>query len=141
MQTARQLLGVLLLATALAAWILWVITPLIHDGSDSYPYWEILNYFMAFSVLAALANNSYAKWVFDRTRPAGGAIEREWLVVNLLFLAALVLAGWFYWNWFYYFVPENEPGAAAIHLEMWTLINPLFYLTCGATGFRMLRGA
>ncbi len=141
MRAGKLFLAVVLLATAVAAWILWIITPLIHDGSDSYPYWEILNYFMAFSVLVALAYNLGAKLGYDRVPTANGAVDREWLVVNLLLLASLVLAAWFYWNWFYYFVPANEPGAAAIHLQMWTLINPLFYLTCGATGYRMLKRA
>ncbi len=141
MRTVSAALGAVLLATAVAAWLLWVITPLIHDGSDSYPYWEALNYFMAFSVLVALAANAAVKRAFDRANSSDGPVTRRWLTVNLLFFASLVLAAWFYWNWFFSFFPESEPGAADIHLEMWTLINPLFYLTCGVTGYRLLRGA
>ena len=141
MRLIKQILAVGIIATAVAAWVLWVVTPLIHDGADDYPFWQILNFFMAASVLVVLVNNAAAKWTFDRAHPGDTTISREWLVVNLLFFASLVLAAWFYWNWFYYFVPENEPGAADIHLEMWTLINPLFYLVCGATGFRMFRGS
>ena len=141
MRTAVPALGVVLLATAAAAWLLWVITPLIHDGSDSYPFWEILNYFMAFSILVALLVNAVGKRAYDRANSSDGPITRRWLTVNLLFFASLVLAAWFYWNWFFNFFPESEPAAADIHLEMWTLINTLFYLTCGMTGYRMLRGA
>lgn len=141
MRVVNLALGGLLLATAVAAWILWVATPLFHDGSDSYPYWEALNYFMAFSVFVALLVNAVGKRAYDRANPGDGPITRRWLTANLLFFASLVLAAWFYWNWFFQFFPENEPGAAEIHLEMWTLINPLFYLTCGVTGYRMLSGA
>ena len=139
MRAIRLVLAVVLIATAVAAWVLWVTTPLIHDGSDDYPFWQVLNYFMAASVVVALAHNAWAKWEFDRSGPDDAAITREWLAVNVLFFASLVLAGWFYWNWFHTFVPENEPGAAEIHLEMWTLINPLFYLVSGATGFQLIK--
>ncbi len=140
MRTVHVALGLVLLATAIAAWVFWVITPLIHDGSESYPYWEVINYFMAFSVLVALVVNAAGKLAYDRANSGDGPITRRWLTVNLLLFASIVLAGWFYWNWFFYFFPESEPGTAEIHLEMWTLINPLFYLTSGGTGYRLIKG-
>ena len=50
MAMLNKAVAVYLLLTALAVAVLLMVTPLIHDGSDSYPIWEILNYFMAAGV-------------------------------------------------------------------------------------------
>ena len=46
-----RIIGAYLLLTAIAVFVLLIITPLIHDGSADYPQWQIMNYFMALGAL------------------------------------------------------------------------------------------
>ena len=50
--TLARIIGAYLLLTAIAVFVLLIITPLIHDGSPDYPYWQVVNYFMALGALA-----------------------------------------------------------------------------------------
>ena len=61
MAMVNKAVAVYLLLTALAVAVLLMVTPLIHDGSDSYPIWEILNYFMAAGVITTLVANYICK--------------------------------------------------------------------------------
>ena len=54
MDMVKRILGVFLVATGLAAAVLLMATPLIHDGSADYPLWKILNWFMAAGVVVVL---------------------------------------------------------------------------------------
>ena len=54
MDLAKRIVGYYLLLTALAAALLLIVTPLIHDGSPEYPLWKILNWFMAAGTVAIL---------------------------------------------------------------------------------------
>ncbi len=85
-----------MLAVALVA-MNWIITPLYHDGSDHYPVWAVVNGFMAFAV-ALIVN--YSRQCALPDRGADGAITREYLEVNLAFYGSILLAAFFYSNWF-----------------------------------------
>ena len=72
----------------------------------------------------------------------GAGVTRAYLEVNLAFYASIVLALWWFWNWFYSLFPENEPEVfGLIHLEWWAFINPLMAPVLGATGFHLWRAA
>ena len=136
-----RVLAVVHIVLAFAVGLNWIATPLYHDGSDSYPVWEFLNYFMAVAVLIALIVNFLSKRALDR-EPSDGALTRQYFEVNLAFYASIVLALWYYWNFFGSLFPETESAAVGlIHLEMWTLVDPLFVLVSGVTGFRLWRMA
>ena len=49
-----RIIGAYLLLTAIAVFVLLIITPLIHDGSPDYPFWTYINYFMALGALLML---------------------------------------------------------------------------------------
>ena len=137
----KRVLAVIHIVLAIAVGLNWIATPLYHDGSDSYPVWEFLNYFMAVTVLVALIVNFLSKRALDREK-SDGSLNRPYFEANLAFYASIVLALWYYWNFFGSLFPETESAAVGlIHLEMWTLINPLFVLTTGVTGFRLWRMA
>ena len=110
-------------------------------AAANIPVWVILNWFMASTIIVALDRNIRGKLALWGTDPDVPLTGRR-VQVNLLFYATIVLTLWFFWNWFYGFFPQNEPDVVGlIHLEMWTLINPLFVLTIGVTGFNLWQEA
>ena len=137
----QRVLGVIHIVLAFAVGLNWIATPLYHDGSDYYPVWVFLNYFMAVAVLIALIVNFLSKRALDNAE-SDGSLTRRYFEVNLAFYASIVLAMWYYWNFFGSLFPETESAAVGlIHLEMWTLVDPLFVLVVGVTGFRLWRMA
>ena len=46
MEIVRRLLGVFLVVIAIVVAINLMATPLYHDGSEDYPIWKIVNWFM-----------------------------------------------------------------------------------------------
>ena len=139
MEILKRLLSLFFLLVAAAVAVNWVATPLYHDGTADYWVWEAMNWPMAVAVALALVANAMRKFGLQ-SGDSGGAITREYLEVNLAFYASIVLALWFYWNWFYSLFPESEPEAVGlIHLQWWAFINPLVVLVLGATGARLWR--
>ena len=109
-------------------------TPLYHDGSEDYPIWKIVNWFMAIGVVAALIVNAMRK----RALGAGGANEpsvREYLRVNLTYYTTIILTILFFWGWFWTLNPESETGKAVTsHLVYFPIMDSLFVVVCLATG-------
>ena len=141
MEMLKRVLAVVHIVLAIAVGLNWIATPLYHDGSDNYPVWVFLNYFMAVAVLIALIVNFLSKRALDREE-SDGSINRQYFEVNLAFYASIVLVLWYYWNFFGSLFPETESAAVGlIHLEMWALVDPLFVLVSGVTGFRLWRMA
>ena len=68
MEIVRRLLGVFLVVIAIVVAINLMATPLYHDGSEDYPIWKIVNWFMAIGVVVALITNAMRK----RALGAGG---------------------------------------------------------------------
>ena len=141
MTLLKRLLAGFLIAAALTAFVNWIATPLYHDGGNDYPVWAAFNWVMAVAVALTLAVNLARKVRLGADRP-DGPVTRKHLEANLSFYASVVLAAWYYWNWFHSLFPENEPDLVGeIHLAAWVLINPLFTVLCGATGLYLLRKA
>ncbi len=138
MAIAQRLVSVFLVVVALAVAINWLASPIIDNSSGDYNIWGVLNWFMAAATAIVLAVNVMRKVKL----PSNGSITREYLEVNVSFYASLLLALWYYWNWFNALFPENEPGVVGtIHLAYWGLIDPLLVLVVGATGFHVWRHA
>ena len=141
MALSKRLLGAFLIATALAAVLNWTATPLYNDGGSEYGVWKILNWFMAVAVALVLAVNLARKIGLGNDQP-DGPVTRKHMETNLSFYGSVALTGWFFWNWFHSFLPENEPELVGeIHLAAWVLINPLFVVVCAATGLYLFREA
>ena len=137
MNALKKIAAVYLILVAAVAGVHWIIVPLYDNSSGDYPVWVFLNWFMASTVLVALDRNIRGKLALRGSDPDAPLTGRR-VQVNLLFYATIVLTLWYFWNWFYGFFPQNEPPVVGlVHLEMWTLINPLFVLTIGVTGFSL----
>ena len=141
MSILKRIAAIYLITVAALAGLHWIITPLYDNSSGAYPVWVILNWFMASTIIVALDRNIRSKAALRGSDPDAPLTGRR-VQVNLLFYATIVLTLWFFWNWFYGFFPQNEPDVVGlVHLEMWTLINPLFVLTMGVTGFSLWQEA
>jgi len=114
----------ILLATAVG--IHFIITSLYHPGGDEpYTAWHVMDWFMAVSVLMALGLSLGRKRALD-SEPHW----RDYLEANLTFYGAVLLALWFFWNWFGVFGGQDSG-------TFWGFINPLFVIVVGSLGFRM----
>ena len=137
MYTLKKIAAIYLILVAAVAGVHWIIVPLYDNSSGDYPVWVFLNWFMASTIIVALDRNIRGKLALRGSDPDAPLTGRR-VQVNLLFYATIVLTLWYFWNWFYGFFPQNEPPVVGlVHLEMWTLINPLFVLTIGVTGFSL----
>ena len=116
---------------AVAVGVHFIITPLYHPGGDEpFTAWEVMNWFMAVSVVLVLLG-SFAR---KRRMDAGEADTRTSLEVNVVFYAALGLFLWYFWNWFGVFTDQGNG-------TLWAFIDPLFVLVVGPSGLRIWRGA
>ena len=135
MSILKRVAAIYLIVVAAAVGAHWIIVPLYDNSSGEYPVWVFLNWFMASTIIIALDRNIRGKLALRGGDPDAPLSGRR-VQANLLFYATIVLTMWYFWNWFYSFFPQNEPEVVGlVHLEMWTLISPLFVLTIGTTGF------
>ena len=140
MPTLTRILGIFLVATAVVVGINWVITPIHHDGSPQYPVWQVVNWFMAFSVVVTLIVNIARKRAIGNDG-ADSPITREYLEANVAFYASLLLAPWFFTNFLTYdFFIDNIPAAGiAAKNVWWEFIDGLFVLVAGSTDCHLWR--
>ena len=135
MAMLNKAVAVYLMLTALAVAVLFMITPLIHDGGDDYPIWEILNYFMVVGVLVALIVNYMCKRKQD-------ASDQSDLAGSLVFYGAIVLTMLFFWEWFWTLNPDSETGNAALsHTVYFPLVDALYVVIALTTGRELWRAS
>ncbi len=119
---------------AVAVGVHFIITPLYHPGGDEpFTAWEIMNWFMAVSVVIVLVGSFMRKRRMD-AEADGASDARRSLEVNIVFYAALGLFLWYFWNWFGVFSDQANG-------TLWAFIDPLFVLVVGPAGLRMWRAA
>ena len=130
---AQRFTAAYLVATALAAFVLFIVTPLTHDGSPEYPIWKILNYFMAVAVLIMLVVGCCRKCCLNR----GGAqpTTLDQVAASVAFYGAVALAMLFFWEWFWTLNPDSETGdAVTSHVIYFPLVDTLFTILGLASG-------
>ncbi len=133
MNALQRLLAVLFGAIALVVTVQFVVSSFYQDAVDLDQVWTYVDWLIALGVLAGLIVHYLRKRALGR--PAE-SITREYLEVNLAFYLTVMLALWFFWNWF----DDLTVGAEsqdATHLLMWTFVNPLFVVISGFTGFHL----
>ena len=139
MQIVGRILAVYLVVTALAAAVLLIVTPLIHDGSADYPLWKIFNWFMAVGVVVMLVVS------FVRKRAQGnkgGGSDLESARVSLVYYGAIVLTMLFFWEWFWTLNPSSETGdAVTSHLVYFPLVDVLYAVIGLSIGRRLWQKA
>ncbi len=126
--------GILLIGTAVAVAVNLALTPLYHDGSATYPVWELINWFMAASTLVLLAVG-----YLRRRGLAGRDVDiLDYLRVTLSYYGAIALAMLFFWGWFWTLNPGSESGdAVTSHAVYFPLVDALFVLLALAVGRRL----
>ena len=141
MDIVKRILAVFLLVTAVAVFLNLILTPVYHDGSEEYPIWKILNWFMAVGVLVMLVAG------YLRKRAMGGGSDdiagmREYLAVNAAFYGAIVLTMLFFWEWFWTLNPDSETGGAVTsHLVYFPIMDALYTCVGITTGANLWHSA
>ncbi len=134
--TLPRIFGAYLLLTAVAAVVLFVITPLIHDGSSDYPFWTYLNYFMAFGALLMLILTFLYRWQLDPETTDNYTCA----IANGLFYGSVILVMLFFWQYFWLLNPDNETGeAATAHTLYLPLVDAMYVVLGLIIGERLLR--
>lgn len=138
----RKISGFYVAAVAVVTGVHFIVTPLYHDGSDSYPVWEVMDYFIAAALVIMAVAAVRDRMAFGREGAGGdGPVTRRYLEVHVLLYVTAGLVLLFFWNWFWTFFPENETGyAAEIHVQMWAFFHPVFVPAAAALGLRLWRG-
>ncbi len=134
MQIARRIIAAFLIITAIAVAVNLAATPLYHDGSEEYPVWKILNWFMAAGVVIALAVGIARKRAIDGAEPD----TLTYLRTSAVFYGAIVLAMLFFWEWFWTLNPDSETGLAVnSHMIYFPITDALYTVIALIVGRRM----
>ena len=134
--TLARIIGAYLLLTAIAVFVLLIITPLIHDGSPDYPQWQIINYFMALGALLMLV----LTFLYRRQLDPETTDNYTCAIVNGLFYASVVLVMLFFWQYFWLLNPDSETGEAVTsHIIYFPLVDALYVVLGLIIGERLLR--
>ena len=133
---AQRITAAYLVATAIAVFVLFIITPLTHDGSPEYPIWKILNYFMAVAVFIMLVVGCCRKCMLTKAGAQPSTLDH--VGANIAFYGAIALAMLFFWNWFWTLNPDSETGdAVTSHIVYFPLVDVLFTVLGLATAKHM----
>ena len=131
MDMARRALGLLLIATAVAAFSNLILTPVYHDGSPDYPVWQVINWFMAASTLTALV----VGFMRRRALADSEASVVAYLRVTFAWYGAIVLTMLFFWEWIWSLNPDSETGdAVTSHIIYFPIVDALFVLIALSSG-------
>lgn len=101
---------------------------------DAGHVWEILDWFMAFAVLAALV----VTFIHKGSIESGTADTNKYICLNVAFYAAAWLAIWFFWNWFDYLASGDELQSE-LNLTFWGFIDPMFIVLVGSVSAYLWR--
>ena len=140
MDVLRMLLALVLVFCAIAVSLQFVLGPLYSDiGQAELAVWYYLDMLMAFSIAATLLVQLQRKRAADRIR--GDSLNRERLEANVMFFLSLLVAIWFFRNWFD-FLSSNPIGDQSVAtLVIWYILDPLLIILVGLTGIRLWRAA
>ena len=127
--------GILLALLALAVAVNMLAWEFYGDITTApvHLVWDVLNGFMAGGIIIALIYQGREKRRQDRAN--GGVVSYAYLATNLLLLATILLAIWFFRNWL-----AGLSGIELVerHSFVWQLVNGLFVVIMAATAGRLL---
>ena len=134
MPVATRLLSLYLMLVGLAVAVHFIVVPLYHPGGDeSYPIWELLDWFMAIAILIAL----FSSFVQKRQHDAGDDADLiQHISVNTVFYATLGVGILFFWNWSH--LLRDTGGADWL---IWNFIDIALPLVLVAAGRRLWRAS
>ena len=140
MDVLRMLLALVLVFCAIAVSLQFVLGPLYSDiGQAELAVWYYLDMLMAFSIAATVLVQLQRKRAADRIR--GDSLNRERLEANVMFYLSLLVALWFFRNWFD-FLSSNPIGDQSVAtIVIWYILDPLLVILGGLTGIRLWRSS
>ncbi len=131
----RKLSGIVLGIISLVVAVHFIATPIYEDAVDIGQVWDVMNWFMALGVVAAVVVHYLRKRGMDGR--GSDAITREYLEVNLALYVSVFLALWFFWNWFDNFAVGAELQSQTRRI-VWAFINPMFVMVVGFTACHLV---
>ena len=140
MDILKMVLALALIGCALAVATQFVVAPLYSGaGNAVLVVWYYLDILMAGSMIVTLAVQLQRKRAADRQR--GDGLSRERLEANVMFFAALVVALWFFRNWFDFITSDPLGNQSVGTLIIWDILDPLLAILVGLTGLRLWRSS
>ena len=141
MDALKRVFAVILGLCALAVAGHYILAPLYTDSTRAaLALGYYLDILMAVSLLITLAyQGQNLRAVKAAGSNDGGGLSRERLAANALFYVTLLVALWFFRNWFD-LLTSNPPGSQSIATQMvWDLIDGLLPILLGITAIRLWR--
>ena len=139
MDVLRMVFAVILLFTAAAVAVYFVIVPLTGSSMSSTVIWYYLDILMAVSLLAALVVQLQRKRAAEVNK--GEGLSREWLEANAMFYLSIIVSLWFFRNWFD-LLTSNPLGSQSVPTwVIWDILDALIPVVLGVTGFRLWRNS
>ena len=140
MDVLRLILALVLVFCAIAVSMQFVLGPLYSDiGQAALAVWYYLDMLMAFSIAATVLLQLQRKRAADRVR--GDSLNRERLEANVMIYLALLVALWFFRNWFDFLSSDPIGNQSTATLVIWFILDPLLVILVGLTGIRLWRSS
>ena len=140
MDALKRVCAVILGLCAVAVAGHYILAPLYTDSARAaLAIWYYLDLLMAVSLLIALAFQGQNLRAANAGGNDGGGRSRERMAANALFYVTLLVALWFFRNWFD-LLTSNPPGSQSVATQMvWDLIDGLLPIVLGLTAIRLWR--
>lgn len=134
MPAVTRLLSLYVTLVGLAVAVHFIAVAWYHPGGDeSYPVWEVLDWFMAVAIAIALVS----AFVYKRRHDAGdGSDLREFISVNAVFYGVLAVGILFFWNW-----SHLLRGTGGSDWLIWNFVDVALPLVLVAAGRRLWRAS
>ena len=140
MDVRRMLVSLVLIFCSVVVALQFVLDPLYDDiGQASLAVWYYLDMLMAVSIVITVAVQLQRKRASDRIR--GDGLNRERLEANVMFFASLLVAIWFFRNWFDFLSSSPIGDQSTATFVIWLILNPLLAILVGLTGIRLWRNS
>ncbi len=142
MNALKMLFAVILGFCAIAVAAQYILTPLYaHLGSAAIIVWFYLDILMAISLIIALAFQLQAKRAADAQDHDGPNLSRARLEANALFYATLIVALWFFRNWFDLLTSTPLGNQSVPTQVVWDLVDGFLPIVLGITAGRLWRSS
>ena len=140
MDVVRMLIALGLIFCSVAVALQFVLGPIYrHIGNAEVAVWYYLDMLMAASILITAAVQLQRKRAADRIR--GDSLGRERFEANVMFYLSLIVALWFFRNWFDFLSSDPIGDQSTATQVIWMILDPLLVILVGLTGIRMWRSS
>lgn len=134
MDMVKRAFGYILIILGLAVAVQF-LTSEIYDDDAANQVWNILNYFMAIGVIAALI------FSYLRARDADGSDLKEWIASSAMFIASAALLLMYIEQWFAWEIFVDEGDGGDYRSMVWIILDISFPIVNIIVGSYLLRGS